>query len=305
MTVNNMVRWNVVSRRAGKIIWSLIRFLLLFGLGYTLLSPFMIMVAGAFRGEQDIWNPSVVWITRHYTTEHLKSVMETMDYWNTFMRTMVIAVLSALAQSFSCALAGYGFARYNFKGKGLLFGIVILTIIVPPQVTMLPTYSLYRSINLLDSPFAFWITSILGMGIRSGLFIFIYRQSFRSLPSDLEEAASIDGCGRIGIYFKIMLPNAFTTVITVFLFSFIWHCTDNFTTSIIMPTKRVLTTALKMLSTQSSSLISGGETSTVSPLILQARMYCGSLLVVTPIIIVFVICQRYFRAGIERTGLVG
>lgn len=303
--MNNTVRWNVISRHAGTIIWSLIRFLLLFGLGYTLLSPFIVMVSGAFRAEQDIWNPSVVWITRHYTTEHLKSVMEAMDYWNTFLRTMTIALFSALAQAFTCSLAGYGFARYNFKGKGLLFGIVILTIIVPPQVVMMPTYSLYRSLNLLDSPFAFWLTSIFGMGIRSGLFIFIYRQGFRSLPSDLEEAASIDGCGRIGIYFKIMLPNAFTTMVTVFLFSFVWHCTDNFTTSILMPTKLLLTTALSRLGSQSSSLIDGGEASAVSPLILQARMYCGSLLVVIPLIIVFITCQRYFRAGIERSGLVG
>ena len=299
------ITWNVVGRRAGKIVWSVVRFLLLFGLGYTLLSPFISMLSVAFRAEEDIWNPSVVWITRHFTTEHLSSVMETMDYWNTFARTMLIAVFSALAQAFTCALAGYGFARYNFKGKGLLFGIVILTIIVPPQVLMMPTYSLYRSLNLLDSVFAFWITAILGMGLRSGLFVFLYRQNFRSLPSDLEEAASIDGCGHIGIYFKIMLPNAVTTMITVFLFSFIWHCTDNFTTAILMPTKRVLTTALTRLNAQSASLISGGEQSTVSPLILHARMYCGAILVVIPLLIVFIVCQRYFRAGIERSGLVG
>lgn len=303
--MKHTVRWKVASRRAGRICWSVLRFFLLFGLGYTLLSPFLVMISGAFRAEQDIWDPSVVWITRHYTAEHMKTVIEAMDYWVTLGRTIFTAIASALCQTFTCALAGYGFARYNFKGKQPLFWIVILTIIVPPQVLMMPTYSLYRSINLLDSPAAFIITAIFGMGLRSGLFIFIYRQVFRGLPSDLEDAASIDGCGHIGIFFRIMLPNAFNSMVTVFLFSFVWHCTDNFTTSVIMPTKRMLTTALKMLNTQSSSLISGGDQNTVSLLILQARMYCGSLLVVIPLIIVFVFCQRYFRAGIERTGLVG
>ena len=101
------ITWNVVGRRAGKIVWSVVRFLLLFGLGYTLLSPFISMLSVAFRAEEDIWNPSVVWITRHFTTEHLSSVMETMDYWNTFARTMLIAVFSAGPLRASLNVSGF------------------------------------------------------------------------------------------------------------------------------------------------------------------------------------------------------
>lgn len=299
------IRWKIFGQRLGKKAWSLIRFLLLFGLGYTLLSPFISMVSCAFRAEQDLWDPSVVWITRHYTLDHLKSVISTMDYWSSLKTTALVAIGSAVAQTFTCALAGYGFARYNFKFKGLIFGIAIFTIMVPPQVLMMPTYNLYRNLNLLDSVASFWITSIFGMGLRSGLFIFIYRQVFRALPTDLENAAAIDGCGHWGTYFKIMLPNASTSMATVFLFSFIWHSTDYFTTSLLMPTNTTVTVALNNLSSQLANLIGGTSQNTVSPLILQSRTQAGSLLVVLPLVLVFVFCQRFFRAGIERSGLVG
>ncbi len=301
----NTIRWKIIGRRVGKVAWVILRFLLLFGLGYTLISPFFSIFLGAFRSEKDIWDPTVVWITRNYTTEHLKSVIKIMDYWTTLGRTTFIAAGSGLLQMFTCAFAGYGFARYNFKGKPLLFGLVILTIMVPPQVLMMPMYSTYRNLGLLDSVASFWVTSAFGMGLRSGLFIFIYRQVFRALPSDLEDAASIDGCGHIGTYFRIMLPNAVTSMATVFLFSFIWHSTDYFTTSIMMPTKYTLMVSLSGLSSKLAGITGGTARTTVSPLILQALLQAGSLLVVLPLIIVFVLCQRYFRAGIERTGLVG
>lgn len=301
----NTIRWKIIGRHIGKVLWALVRFLILFGLGYTLISPFLSIFSGAFRSEKDIWDPTVVWITRNYTIEHLTSVIEVMDYWRTLGRTAVVAIGSGLCQMFACALAGYGFARYKFKGKTILFGLVILTIMVPPQVLMMPMYSTYRNLGLLDSVVSFWITGLFGMGLRSGLFIFIYRQVFRALPSDLEDAASIDGCGHITTYFRIMLPNAATSMATVFLFSVIWHSTDYFTTSIIMPTKHTLMVSLSLLSSKLASITGGTSQNTISPLILQARLQAGSLLVVVPLIIVFVVCQRYFRAGIERTGLVG
>ena len=303
--MNNTVKWNVLTRKSGIWAWRILRFILLCGLGYTLLSPFFIMISGAFRAEQDLWDPSVVWLTRHFTLEHLKSVMQVMNYWSVLKNTALIAIGSSLLQMFACALAGYGFARFNFKCKGLFFGIVILTIMVPSQVLMMPLYNIYRTFNLLDNVASFWLTSAFGMGLRSGLFIFIYRQAFRALPMDLEEAASIDGCGHMGIFFKIMLPNAVNSMITVFLFSFIWHSTDYYTTTIMMPTKQTLTTSLSILSSQLASVISGSSQSTVSSLVLQSRMQAGSLLTVIPLLIVFIFCQKYFRSGIERSGLVG
>lgn len=303
--MDRAVRSKILARKIGKILWVVARFLILFGLGYTLISPFISIISGAFRAQQDLWDPSVVWITRHYTLDNFKEVIRIMDYWKALLNTALIAVGSAFFQMFSCALAGYGFARFGFKGKGFWFGIVILTILVPPQVLMMPTYNIYRSIGLLDSVGSFWITSIFGMGLRSGLFIFIYRQIFRSLPTDLEDAASIDGCGQIGIFFRIMLPNAATSMATVFLFSFIWHSTDYFTTTVMLPTKQTLTTALSILNSQLSGLIAGTTQSTVSPLLMQAQMQADCLLTVIPLLAVFIVCQRYFREGIARTGLVG
>lgn len=300
----NIVKAQVAARRAGKICWAIARFFLLFGLAYTLLAPFLSIISGAFRSTEDMWNPTVVWITRNYTLEHFSAVIEIMDYWRTLLRTAILAGGSAVFQTFTCALTGYGFARYKFRGKNLLFVIVILTIMVPPQVIMIPLYNVYRKLEIFDTVISFWITSIFSMGLRSGLFVYLYRQVFRALPSDLEDAASIDGCGHIGTYFKIMLPNAINSMITVFLFSFIWHSTDYFTTTLIMPTKPTLMVSLSMLSSRIAVAEGTGE-GIIAPLISEARLQAGSLIIVIPLVLIFVLCQRYFRTGIERTGLVG
>ena len=139
-----------------------------------------------------------------------------------------------------CAFAGYSFARYDFKLKGVLFGIVILTIIVPQQMYIIQLFQIVKNLGLTDSAGAYWIQALFGVGIRSGLFIYIYRQNFRALPTDLEHAAAIDGCGAFGTYFKVMLPNALNSFVVVFLFSFIWHWNEYFSAEIFTVHKSCL-----------------------------------------------------------------
>ena len=294
-----------------KTVWSIVRAVLLIGLSFIILYPLIYMVSIAFRPLDELFDPSVVWIPKHLTLKNIKFAMEKMNMLkpvgteNSLFNSVVVNLLSALLQVASTAFVGYGFARFEFKLRGFLFGVVIFTMVVPVNSIIIPLFLNYRNLHLLDSYFAFYIPAILGQGIRSGLFIFIYRQAFRALPMDLEEAASIDGCGHMGIFFKVMLPNAVNSMITVFLFSFIWHSTDYYTTTIMMPTKQTLTTSLSILSSQLASVISGSSQSTVSSLVLQSRMQAGSLLTIIPLLIVFIFCQKYFRSGIERSGLVG
>lgn len=297
----------------------IVRFLLLVGIGFSIVYPFLFMFVTAFRGHEDMIDPSVVWLTKHWTLDHIKLLFETFDYKELFGFTIQITLVSALLQTFVCAFVGYGFARFKFPLHSVMFAIVILTIIVPTQTYMSSLYMTFRFfeipmvnsvveliggraffINLLDTPWPFWLQALFGMGFRSGLFIFIYRQFYRGMPIELEEAAFIDGCGSLGTYFKIMFPNAKASMITVFIFSFVWHWNDYLMTSFFSESRQTLATSLSSMRTVLERLEGRVDILTV-----QAQVQAGSLLVILPLLVVFIIGQRYLSEGIERSGIVG
>ena len=144
----------------------------------------------------------MVWITRHYTLNNFHNFLQMVDFGDMMGNTVVISLSSAVLQTFVCGLAGYGFARFRFRGRNLLFGLLLFTIIVPPQTYISQLFGLFRFfkplfltpllelftgssyVNLINTPLPFILPALFGMGFRSGLFIYIYRQFFRGLPGD-------------------------------------------------------------------------------------------------------------------------
>ena len=133
-------------------------------------------------------------------------------------------MVSVLQLAISC-LVGYGFARFKFKGRNILFFIVILSLIVPAQTILIPLYFRFSSIGLLNTIWPVVILSACGIGLKNGLYIYLMRQFFRGMPRELEQSAYIDGAGPLRAFVQIILPNAFNMMITVFLFSFTWQWT--------------------------------------------------------------------------------
>lgn len=123
--IDGSVIKSVAFKKASSAAWKILRFLILLCIGFALVYPFLYMISSTFRGEEDIWNPTIVWITRHYTLGNLKATMVNMNYSSSLVFSLQISVVTALLQCFMCAFAGYSFARYDFKLKGVLFGIVI------------------------------------------------------------------------------------------------------------------------------------------------------------------------------------
>ncbi len=302
------------ERLIARVVWPTARAVILFGICFLLLYPLLYMFVSAFRAREDLYNPSVIWITRHWTLEHMKTLTELIDYPRTLLNTVSISVGSALLQTFVCALAGYGFARFRFRGKGLLFALAVFTIIVPQYAIVnslfmtfrffhIPLYSLFGgTVNLINTPMAFWMQALLGMGLRSGLFIFIYRQFFRGMPAELENAALIDGCNPWQTYFRVMLPNAVMVMVTVFMFSLVWHWNDTYTTGILAPKLKTLSTAIADLKIEVFRLKDGGDT---NPMLNQVRMQARALLSIAPMLLVFLFGQKTFTESVERTGIVG
>nr|MDD6335113.1 carbohydrate ABC transporter permease [bacterium] len=223
-------------------VWSVARFILLLGLSYIVLSPILFMISMSFRMPWDNMDPSVVWVPRSFTVQVINITAQAMHYGSAFLETLKTGVFTGCLQVVSTCVIGYGFARFKFPGRGLIFTLVLFTLIVPMQTIMSGYYMLMYSfkpfgigpgIKLLGTYWAFWLPALCGFGLRSAIFIYFYRQFFRGQPRELEEAATVDGCGYFSTFVRIMLPGATSIIVTVFLFALVWQWNDNYMASFL------------------------------------------------------------------------
>lgn len=304
-------------------VWPIARFFILFGLCFIILYPLIYMLSCAFRAQEDMNDPTVMWIPRHFTLKILQQTWKAMDFTNTFGTTLFLNIGCSLVQVVTCAITGYGFARFKFKGKSFMFGLVLMQILVPSQIIAIPQYmefryclgiqplmekispSLGKAFNLIDSPLTMYLPALMANGIRAGLMIFIFRQFFKGLPKELEDAAYLDGCGPFRTFIQVMVPNAASSFLTVFLFSVVWYWNDYYVSSTFFTKNSTMALMLKNLNTQLSIVLFNSATVEVSPREQILWMEAGCLLAVLPLLIMYVFLQKYFTEGIERSGLVG
>ncbi len=301
-------------------LWIFVRSVLICGISFIILYPILIKVMIAVKDPIDMYDATVVWIPKHFTLDNFALVSKALNYPKILLNTVLLSGLVMLLQTFSCVLAGYGFSRIKFRGSGLLFGCVIFTILVPPQTIMIPTYLQYKNFdvlglisliqgqpsNLINSYWPFIISSMLGMGLKTGLFVYIFRQFFRGIPKEMEEAALVDGSGTFGTFIRIILPNAIPSVVTVMLFSFVWQWNDSFFTSMILNDAKVMSS---MLSTAGAQILffldTPGASSKPDPLYLSMIQNTAVLMAILPLIIMYLFVQRHFVESMERSGVVG
>ncbi len=299
-------------------VWSFVRLVLIAGLSFVILYPIIQKISTAIKAKTDLYSPIVVWIPEHYSLENFKNAISIMDYWKTLLNTFTLSATTTILTAISCALAGYAFARLKFRGSNLLFAGVILTIMVPPTTILIPMYLNLKdftlmgliplitgkSVNLLNSYWPFILTSITANSLKAGLYIFIFRQFFRGIPREVEEAAYMDGASVGQTFLRIMLPNAVPSIITVLLFSFVWQWNDSFFTTTYLTSSNVMSTQLSSLP-YNLSIILGNDASAKDPFYLSMVQDTGILLAILPLIVLYLFVQRYFVESIERTGLVG
>lgn len=312
--------------QASKLAWSLARTFLLFILSFVILYPLLQTISRAFMPFIQYSDPSVVWIPKSLTLVNIKAAMDTMDYWNTFGHTAILCVGCALLQVASSAYIGYGFARFRFRLRGPLFALVILTIVVPTSLIYIPLMMQYRFFdwfgvlrvvswftgeykpdNLLGEYWTFFLPSALGVGVRSGLFIYIFRQFFRNVPRELEEAAKIDGCGPWKTFLRVMLPNAGNSSVTVFLFSIVWHWNETMMSNAFFPSNKTLAVTVDNISSSIEAAIANGYYETVGRnwASAQSMRYGALILFLVPVLLLYIVAQRYFIEGVESSGIKG
>ena len=289
------------------------RAFILIGLGFVIMYPLIYMVSCAFRERRDMSDPTVMWIPRHFTFDIIRETIDAMDFWHTLGTTLVLNIGCSVVQVLSCAVTGYGFARFNFRGKKLLFGIVILMILVPTQIISLPLYSQFRyfgikgllSVNLIDTKLTMYLPALTANGIRSGLMILIYRQFFRGLPKELEDAAYIDGCGAFMTFVRVMIPNAASSFLTVFLFSVVWYWNDYYVSSTFFVDTRTIALMLTNLESELNMRLFNKPNLNINPREQIVWKEAGCLICITPLLVMYTFMQKHFTEGIERSGIVG
>jgi len=285
------------GRIALSVLWKILRLVIILGLCYVILYPFFVKAVNAFKSEMDFMDPTVRFIPRAPTMEFLNRVFNKMNYFKAVFNTFIVSFLSAVLQTAVCSLSGYGFARFKFWGNGLIFMLVILTLIVPPQTMMMPLFVTFANLKLLNSVFPTLILSATGMGLLNGLFIFMYRQYYRNIPKELEEAAYIDGCGAFSTFRRIIAPSTVAITVTVFLLSFTWQWTDTFYSGLFYRDMPILANAVKHIGDPESLI--------VSPVLKSSMVNTAAMLAVLPVIILYIFAQKLFIQSIERSGIVG
>ena len=278
------------------------------------------MISCAIRPQVEMSDPSIMWIPKTFTLGNLEETWLAIDYPKLVWDTVTVNVVCSIIQVLTCSIAGYGFARFKFKGKGLMFAIVILQIIVPTQVILIPQYMQFRyfnplgivglfnngaAINLADSPWALYLQAFFCNGIRAGLFIFLFRQFFRGLPKELEDAAYLDGCGPFETFVRIMVPNASNSFLTVFIFSVVWYWNDSYVSGMFFTKSNTVALMVSNLYQTISAYYSPNGTPTGVPSDWLVWIESGCLLSILPILVMYIFLQKNFVEGIERSGIVG
>ena len=305
-------------KRVTDTVWPIIRGIIVFGLCFVIIYPIIFMVSTAFRTRADMVNPTILWIPKNYTLDNVKQVIEAMDFWKTLGNTLVINIGCSILQVVTCAITGYGFARFKFRGKNILFFVVILMILVPSQIILIPQYMFFRYfdpfglfhlitgeyINLINNPITMYWPALTANGIRAGLFIFLFRQSFRGLPKELEDAAYLDGCSPLKTFIKVMIPNAGSTFLTVFLFSVVWYWNDYYVSTSFFNNHSTIALRLKNLNSNLEQTLFG-TSGTINARELIVWMEAACLISIMPMLIMYISLQKYFTEGIARSGLTG
>lgn len=273
------------------------------GLAFVILYPLINIILNSFMTYDDMINPVVIYIPRSPTLANYQEAIVKTGYFSGLFNTLKLCVPIVLVETFATALTGYGFARYKFKESSALFGIMLFILIVPPQVLGLPRLLLANSLHLTNTVFAMLIPAIFGVGIKTGIFIYIYRRIFTGMPKELDEAATIDGCGDFGVFFRVILPNAAPALTTVFLFSLVWNWNEVFEPSLYFTESDQATLAMRLVGL--AGYIRAEPGVQIDPTYIIPIRYACIMMTILPLLILFLLFQRNFIESVERSGLVG
>ncbi len=306
------------------VVTGIFRTLFLVGMAYVLLYPVLFLLSNAFRDPVDRLDPTIIWIPKTLTLNNFVLADDLIGFKDSIIKTLTMLVPSVVLQVFVCLMVAYGFSRFKFKGRDILFTCLLFTIIVPASTIIIPLYVQFHffdffglgqllrpfnggeavTVNLLNTDWPFYLMSVTGVGIRSGLYIYMIRQFFSGMPKELEEAAYVDGCNPFSTFIRIMVPNVGSIVIVIVLFSIVWHWNDYYLSVMFYVDNYPLSVGVTVLQDRLQLLaehMNAADVALSEASILEAACF----VVIMPLLVMYIFAQKYFTESITRTGLVG
>lgn len=295
------------DRRRPGLLSKTVYFILLGGIGFLYLYPIVYMLVQSFMAPADITDPAVGWVPTMIYGGNYSRAFTTLDFREAFINSLFLSLTPAVLTTISSAFAGYGLARFNFPGRRIWLILLVATFIIPVQVTTVPRYMMFAQYQLIDTPWAQFLPAAFGQGIKGALFMWVFMQFFSSYPRALDEAAEIDGAGRLGVFFRIAIPMAAPAIVITILFSFVWYWNETTQASLFFGTQ-IRTLPMRLGSfVESYSAIYGSSdnAATAANALNEAISMAGTALSIIPLLLLYLVLQRYFVESIERTGITG
>ena len=299
-TISKLKRKLLGFKTTDGILFKTVVYTLLILIGFMYLYPLIFMLSTSLKSVEDLFDPSVSFIPTSFYFGNYVNAIKVLDYSNSLFRSLWITLVPALLQTIVASLIGYGFARYNFFGKKVIFGLVILTYVIPAQATMIPQIVLFTKMGWHGNVLSIIMPATLGQGLNAAIFILIFYNFYKMIPKVLDEAAQIDGASQFYIYFKIAIPLSIPSFITTFLFSFVWYWNETYLLSLFMGEEgpKTLQLLLDKFVVAYNVLFPG------QPLNEGLRM-AATLLIIIPMVIVYIFLQKKFIEGIDNAGITG
>lgn len=279
--------------RQRKWLGSLVHHVVVAGLGFVMIYPLLWMFASSFKAPSEIWTNITSLIPQHFTLDNYANGWKGFGgiTFATFYRnSFIYAVFGTLAAVTTSAVVAFGFSRIPFKGRAFWFTCMLMTLMLPAQVTIIPQYIVFSKLNLLNT---FWPLILPRLGGQA-FFIFLIMQFIRGIPHELDEAAEIDGCNKFSIFTRIMLPLISPALITSAIFSFYWTWEDFLSPVVYLNNPKLYTISLALRSFADPSATTD-----------WGAVFAMSSLSLVPVFILFIAFQRYLVEGISTTGLKG
>ena len=295
-----------------KLLAKIVIYALLITISYVFLFPFFSMLSLSLMSQEDIINVEIDYIpTRLYFGNFLVA-LTVMDGFQAFFNSVWFSGILAISQTIISALTGYAFARYNFRFKGILFALILISFIVPVPIIFIPRFMMFigiqssLGIKMIGTVIPQMLMAILGQGVNSAILILIFYNFFRMIPSVLYEAARIDGATPFNQFWEITIKMSLSTIVVVFLFSFVWNWNETYVTGQLVGDNMVLLpqqlSIFDSLFQNRAPSIPGQEG---EARINEAYRMAGTILSMLPLFIIYFTAQRQFVEGIENTGITG
>jgi multiple sugar transport system permease protein len=282
-----------MKRQNGRLVYAGFANLIIIILGIGMLYPVIWLIMASFKEGNTIFSdPSL--IPKSVTLQNYVKGWQgigIVSFGTFFKNSFFICALCVILNAIFCSLTAYAFGRLKFKGRNFWFALMMLTLMLPGHVTTIPRYIIFRTFGWIDTYLPLVMPKLFAT---DAFFIFLLVQFIRSLPKDLDESALIDGCGKFGIYIRIIIPLTVPALITTVLFTFLWTWDDFFNQLLYLNSPPIYTVPMGLrLFIDSSGMSSWGS------------MFAMAVLSIVPCFVLFFSLQKYFVQGISTTGIKG